>query len=166
MRGTTGRVYGNLMSVLTIMKGLPLAYNKDLQEIKEQLFDGIDHVKAMLTLLPGMLEATIVNKDVMYAACGTGFLNATDCADYLTNKGMAFRDAYQVSGDLVGYCTENHKSLEELTLAEYQEFSDLFDADIYDAIDLKNCVYRRNVAGGPAPEAVTAAIARVRANIS
>lgn len=166
MRGKTGRVYGNLMSVLTIMKGLPLAYNKDLQEIKEQLFDGIDHVKAMLSLLPGMLEATIVNKEIMYAACGTGFLNATDCADYLTNKGMAFRDAYQVSGDLVGYCTENRKSLEELTLAEYQEFSDLFDADIYDAIDLKNCVYRRNVAGGPAPEAVTAAIARVRANIS
>src|SRR5699024_8526967 len=111
MRGKTGRVYGNLMSVLTIMKGLPLAYNKDLQEIKEQLFDGIDHVKAMLTLLPGMLEATIVNKDVMYAACGTGFLNATDCADYLTNKGMAFRDAYQVSDRKSTRLNSSHVSI-------------------------------------------------------
>ncbi|OYQ65441.1 argininosuccinate lyase [Aerococcus sp. 1KP-2016] len=166
MRGKTGRVYGDLMAVLTIMKGIPLAYDKDMQEIKEQLFDGIDHVKAMLSLLPGMLEATIVDADRMYAACGSGFLNATDCADYLTNKGMAFRDAYKISGNLVAYCTEKNQALEDLTLEEYQGFSDLFEADIYEAIDLKNCVYRRNVAGGPAPEAVQAAIERVRANIA
>lgn len=166
MRGKTGRVYGDLMAVLTIMKGIPLAYDKDMQEIKEQLFDGIDHVKAMLSLLPGMLEATIVDADRMYVACGSGFLNATDCADYLTNKGMAFRDAYKISGNLVAYCTEKNQALEDLTLEEYQGFSDLFEADIYEAIDLKNCVYRRNVAGGPAPEAVQAAIERVRANIA
>jgi argininosuccinate lyase len=166
MRGKTGRVYGDLMAVLTIMKGIPLAYDKDMQEIKEQLFDGIDHVKAMLSLLPGMLEATIVDADRMYAACGSGFLNATDCADYLTNKGMAFRDAYKISGNLVAYCTEKNQALEDLTLEEYQGFSDLFEADIYEAIDLKNCVHRRNVAGGPAPEAVQAAIERVRANIA
>ena len=166
MRGKTGRVYGDLMAVLTIMKGIPLAYDKDMQEIKEQLFDGIDHVKAMLSLLPGMLEATIVDADRMYAACGSGFLNATDCADYLTNMGMAFRDAYKISGNLVAYCTEKDQALEDLTLEEYQGFSDLFEADIYEAIDLKNCVYRRNVAGGPAPEAVQAAIERVRANIA
>jgi argininosuccinate lyase len=166
MRGKTGRVYGDLMAVLTIMKGIPLAYDKDMQEIKEQLFDGIDHVKAMLSLLPGMLEATIVDADRMYAACGSSFLNATDCADYLTNKGMAFRDAYKISGNLVAYCTEKNQALEDLTLEEYQGFSDLFEADIYEAIDLKNCVYRRNVAGGPAPEAVQAAIERVRANIA
>ncbi len=166
MRGKTGRVYGDLMTVLTIMKGIPLAYNKDMQEIKEQLFDGIDHVKAMLSLLPGMLDATIVNKDVMYAACELGFLNATDCADYLTNKGMAFRDAYQVSGNLVGYCTEKRIGLEDLTLAEYQEFSDLFEEDIYQAIDLKECVYRRNVTGGPAPEAVKESISRVKTSIA
>ncbi|AMB99407.1 argininosuccinate lyase [Aerococcus urinaehominis] len=154
MRGKTGRVFGDLMAVLTIMKGIPLAYNKDIQEEKERLFDGIDTMKAMISLIPAMLAETVVNEDVMYAAAGQGFINATDCADYLAAKGVPFRDAYQQTGDIIQYCIENDETLESLSVAEYKQFNRQFEEDIYDAIDLKNCTFRRNVPGGPAPERV------------
>ena len=154
MRGKTGRVYGDLVNVLTLMKGLPLAYNKDMQEEKEALFDAIDTMKMMVSLLPAMLEATIVDVDAMYAACGQGFLNATDCADYLAAKGMPFRDAYQITGNILQYCSEKNLTLEDLSLEDYKRYADDFEEDIFDAIDLKACVYRRNVLGGPAPERV------------
>lgn len=166
MRGKTGRVYGDLMAVFTIMKGIPLAYNKDIQEEKEPLFDAIDTMKQMIILVPAMLEETIVNKDKMYEAAGTGFINATDCADYLTTKGMPFRDAYQVTGDLIRYCTENNKTLETLTLKEYKNHSEEFEEDIYEAIDLKNCVFRRKVDGGPAPEKVKEHIEQLREELN
>lgn len=154
MRGKTGRVYGDLMTVLTLMKGLPLAYNKDMQEEKEALFDAIDTMEMMVSLLPAMLEATIVDEEAMYAACGQGFLNATDCADYLAAKGMPFRDAYQITGNILQYCSQEGLTLEDLSLEDYQRYADSFEADIFEAIDLKACVYRRNVLGGPAPERV------------
>jgi len=162
MRGKTGRVYGDLISVLTVMKGIPLAYNKDMQEEKEMLFDAMDTMKQMISLVPAMLEETIVNKKSMYEAAGTGFINATDCADYLAAKGVPFRDAYKVTGDLIQYCTDHNKTLETLTLEEYQKQSPKFKEDIYEAIDLKNCVFRRNVQGGPAPESVKAHISQLK----
>lgn len=162
LRGKSGRVYGNLMSALTVMKGIPLAYNKDMQEEKEFLFAGIDTMKQMVSLLPGMIAATNVNKDRMYEAAGTGFINATDCADYLAAKGIPFRDAYQTTGDILQYCTEKDKTLETLTLEEYKQFDEQFEHDIYEAIDLKNCTFRRRVKGGPAPESVAAEINKLR----
>lgn len=154
IRGKTGRVYGDLMNVMIIMKGLPLAYNKDMQEEKEALFDATDTVKLILSLIPGALEASKINQDRMYQAANEGFLNATDCADYLTSKGLPFREAYQITGNILAYCHEQEKTLETLNLAEYQKYSDLFTSDIYEVIDLTNCVYRRRVMGGPAPERV------------
>lgn len=161
-RGKSGRVFGDLMSVLTIMKGIPLAYNKDIQEEKERLFDAIDTVKMMLSLLPSMIDETIANKEVMYKAASTGFINATDCADYLTAKGLPFRDAYQVTGNIIQYCEETNQTLETLSLAEYKEEHALFEEDIYDAIDLTACVKRRQVDGGPAPEKVQEHIDKIR----
>ncbi|XJS10285.1 argininosuccinate lyase [Aerococcaceae bacterium WGS1372] len=161
-RGKTGRVYGDLVSVLTLMKGLPLAYNKDLQEEKERLFDGIDSIKGMLSLLPKMIEETMVNEKQMYQAATKGFINSTDCADYLVYKKMAFRDAYQVVGNIIQYCLDQDKTLEALSLEEYQQHSELFEEDIYEAISLKACVERRQVAGGPAPKKVKEHIAKVR----
>ncbi len=154
MRGKTGRVYGNLMSILTIMKGLPLAYNKDMQEEKELVFDSIDTLKQMLALLPDVLNATEVDEGKMYEAAGEGFINATDCADYLTAKGMPFREAYQITGNIIQHCIENKYTLETLPLEEYQIFNADFDSDIYDVIDLKYCTFNRDVAGGPAPDRV------------
>lgn len=161
-RGKTGRVYGDLISVLTIMKGLPLAYNKDLQEEKECLFDAIDTIKVMLSLLPKMLAETKVNAENMYQAATKGFINSTDCADYLVYKGMAFRDAYQVTGNIIQYCLDHELTLETLSLKEYQEHSELFEADVYEAISLKACVERRQVDGGPAPTKVREHIEKVR----
>ena len=150
VRGKTGRVYGDLMSLLTAMKGLPLAYNKDMQEDKEPVFDAIDTVEMCLPVFAAMLDTMTVRTDNMRAAAGKGFINATDCADYLTKKGMPFRDAYTVTGHLVAQCTAQGKTLEELTLGELRAASDLFDEDVYEAIRLENCMALRASFGGPA----------------
>ncbi len=154
VRGKSGRVFGNLQALLTMMKGLPLAYNKDMQEDKEALFDSFTTVEMCLTTLIPMIETCKVNREKMYKAAAKGFINATDCADYLTKKGMPFRDAYGVVGRLVHSAIEKGKVFENLTLEEYKIASDLFEDDIYDAISLKNCVNNRKVTGGPAPETV------------
>ena len=163
IRGKTGRVYGDLTTLLTMMKGLPLAYNKDMQEDKEAVFDAVDTVQLCLTTLTPMLATMRVRKDKMRAAAAKGFINATDCADYLVKHGMPFRDAYKITGKLVALCIEQDCTLETLPLADYKQFSDLFDNDIYDAISLQTCVKGRKVYGGPAPEMVQQQIASVRA---
>ena len=150
VRGKTGRVYGDLMSLLTVMKGLPLAYNKDMQEDKEPVFDAIDTVEMCLPVFAAMLDTMTVRTDNMRKAAGHGFINATDCADYLTKKGMPFRDAYTVTGHLVAQCTARGKTLEELTLEELKAVSELFEADVYDALNLENCMALRSSYGGPA----------------
>ena len=150
VRGKTGRVYGDLMSLLTAMKGLPLAYNKDMQEDKEPVFDAVDTVEMCLPVFAAMLDTMTVRTDNMRKAAGHGFINATDCADYLTKKGMPFRDAYTVTGHLVAQCTAAGKTLEELTLSELKAASDLFEADVYDALNLENCMALRSSYGGPA----------------
>ncbi|MFO7294908.1 MAG: argininosuccinate lyase [Clostridia bacterium] len=162
IRGKTGRVYGDLMALLTTMKGLPLAYNKDMQEDKEPLFDAVDTVKSCLSVFTDMLKTLKVYPENMLKQAARGFINATDAADYLVNKGVPFRDAHHIVGRIVLYCIQNGKVLEELTLEEYQQFSDKFDSHIYDAISLKNCVNRRNIPGGPAPAAVSQAIEEAR----
>ena len=159
VRGKTGRVYGDLMSLLTAMKGLPLAYNKDMQEDKEPVFDAIDTVEMCLPVFAAMLDTMTVRTDNMRAAAGKGFINATDCADYLTKKGMPFRDAYTVTGHLVAQCTAQGKTLEELTLGELRAASDLFDEDVYEAIRLENCMALRASFGGPAVAETTRQIA-------
>ncbi len=150
VRGKTGRVYGSLMSLLTAMKSLPLAYNKDMQEDKEPVFDAIDTVKLCIPVFAGMIETMTVHPENMRRAAGRGFINATDCADYLTKKGMPFRDAYTAVGNLVYYCQEQGKTLEELTLEELQKTSPLFEADVYEALNLENCAMSRASFGGPA----------------
>lgn len=150
IRGKTGRVYGNLLGFFTMMKGLPLAYNKDMQEDKEALFDSVETVQACLTVFIPMLQTIAPKPENMLRAASQGFLNATDCADYLVAKGMAFRDAYRVVGSLVRHCMEQDTVLEAVELAVYQEFSPLFSEDIYQAIDLVQCVKRRTSHGGPA----------------
>ena len=150
VRGKTGRVYGSLMSLLTAMKSLPLAYNKDMQEDKEPVFDAIDTVKLCIPVFAGMIETMTVHPENMRRAAGRGFINATDCADYLTKKGMPFRDAYTAVGNLVYYCQEQGKTLEELTLEELQKPSPLFEADVYEALNLENCAMSRASFGGPA----------------
>ena len=155
VRGKTGRVYGDLMSLLTVMKGLPLAYNKDMQEDKEPVFDAIDTVEICLPVFAAMLDTMTVRTDNMRKAAGKGFINATDCADYLTKKGMPFRDAYTVTGKLVAACTAQGKMLEELTLDELKAVSELFEADVYEAINLENCMALRSSYGGPAVSETT-----------
>ena len=150
VRGKTGRVYGDLMGLLTVMKGLPLAYNKDMQEDKEPVFDAIDTVEMCLPVFARMLDTMTVRADNMRAAAGRGFINATDCADYLTKKGMPFRDAYTVTGRLVADCAAKGKTLEELTLAELRAVSDLFGEDVFEALKLENCMALRGSFGGPA----------------
>ena len=150
VRGKTGRVYGDLISLLTVMKGLPLAYNKDMQEDKEPVFDAVDTVELCLPVFAAMLDTMTVRTDNMRKAAGHGFINATDCADYLTKKGMPFRDAYTVTGKLVAACTAQGKTLEELTLEELKAVSELFEADVYDALNLENCMALRGSYGGPA----------------
>ena len=150
VRGKTGRVYGDLMSLLTVMKSLPLAYNKDMQEDKEPLFDAIDTVEMCLPVFTAMLDTMKVLPENMRKAAGHGFINATDCADYLTKKGMPFRDAYTVTGRLVAYCGQNGKTLEELSLDELQGVSPLFGEDVYDALSLEACMGQRQSYGGPA----------------
>ena len=155
VRGKTGRVYGDLMSLLTAMKGLPLAYNKDMQEDKEPVFDAIDTVEMCLPVFAAMIDTMTVRTDNMRKAAGKGFISATDCADYLTKKGMPFRDAYTVTGKLVAACTAQGKTLEELTLDELKTVSDLFGQDVYEAINLENCMALRASYGGPAVSETT-----------
>ena len=162
VRGKTGRVYGDLMTLLTLMKGIPLAYNKDMQEDKEAIFDAIDNTKICLELFGSMIEVTTFKTEKMKQASAYGFINATDCADYLVKKGMPFRTAYKIIGQLVAYCIRNGKSLDTLTLEEYKEFSDVFEDDVYEAIDLVNCVNERKCYGGPAPESVRKQIENIR----
>ena len=152
VRGKTGRVYGSLITLLTVMKGLPLAYNKDMQEDKEPVFDAVDTVKMCLPVFAGMIATMRVLPENMRRAAGGGFINATDCADYLTRKGMAFRDAYTTVGNLVYYCTQQGKLLEELTLEELKNISPLFGEDVYEALSLETCMGQRRSHGGPAPE--------------
>lgn len=165
IRGKTGRVYGDLMTLLTTMKALPLAYNKDMQEDKEAVFDAIDTVKQCLRVLTPMFATMELRKDNMERAALKGFINATDCADYLTKKGMPFRDAYKTVGQLVGECVKRDCALSDLTLPELRAHSELFEADVYEAIDLKTCVRGRKAPGGPAPEEVSRQIAAIEAFI-
>ena len=148
VRGKTGRVYGDLMAMLTILKGLPLAYNKDMQEDKEAIFDSSETVKKCLSIFAPMIETMTVRKDKMYAAASEGFINATDLADYLVKKGQPFRSAYKTVGQIVGKCIAEKKTLETLTLPEYKEFDNLFEEDLYAEIDLRNCAEKRISAGG------------------
>lgn len=162
IRGKTGRVYGHLMAMLTIMKGTPLAYNKDMQEDKEGIFDALDTVNLCITTLNPLVKTMTVNKENMKKAAAKGFINATDCADYLTARGIPFRDAYKITGSLVKYCIKNDTTLENLKIEEYKEYSNEFEDDIYDAIDLINCVNRRNVIGGPSAKQVMLQINKVK----
>lgn len=165
IRGKTGRVYGDLNTLLVMMKGIPLAYNKDMQEDKEAIFDAIDTVKLCLKTFIPMLDTMTVLKDNMRNAAAKGFINATDCADYLVKKGMPFRDAYKITGTLVHTCIELGCTLETLPLEEYKKLTENFAEDVYDAISLDTCVMQRKAAGGPAPESVKAQIAYVREKI-
>lgn len=158
VRGKTGRVYGALVSLLTTMKGIPLAYNKDMQEDKEVAFDAIDTVKSCLDLFTGMLATTKFNKDIMADSATKGFTNATDAADYLVKKGMPFRDAHKVIGELVLYCIDKDKAIDECSLEELKGFSNLFDEDVYKEISLETCVGKRVTIGAPGKEAMSQVI--------
>lgn len=162
IRGKTGRVYGALMALLTVMKGLPLAYNKDMQEDKEAVFDAIDTVQKCLLVFTPMLATMQVNKERMRAGALGGFINATDLADYLAAKGLPFREAHEVTGRLVLYCEGAGKALTELSLSELQEQCPLFEQDVFEAISLERCVAARTTYGGPAPSATKTAIAEAR----
>ena len=150
IRGKTGRVYGDLVGLLTMLKGLPMAYNKDMQEDKEGVFDACDTVSMCLPVMTGMIETMTAKPEAMKKAAQRGFINATDLADYLVRKGLPFRSAYKISGAIVGDCVRSGAVLEELPLETYQQYSDLFDSDVYEAIDLTACVEKRTSAGGPA----------------
>ncbi|OUP58444.1 argininosuccinate lyase [Butyricicoccus pullicaecorum] len=154
IRGKTGRVYGALTTLLTFMKAIPLAYNKDMQEDKEATFDAIDTVKNCLRVIAPMFRTMTVLTENMKNAAKRGFINATDCADYLTKKGMPFRDAYKATGTLVHYCIEHNKTLDTLSLDEYKAVTPMFEDDVYHAIDLSTCVRERRSIGGPAPDEV------------
>jgi len=158
VRGKTGRVYGALMSLLTTMKGIPLAYNKDMQEDKELSFDAFDTAKGCIALFNGMLESMKFNKEVMEESAMKGFTNATDAADYLVVKGVPFRDAHSIIGRLVLYCIDKDKSIDELNLSELKSISEVFEEDVYDAISLKTCVEKRLTIGAPGKEAMESVI--------
>ena len=150
IRGKTGRIYGDLVGLLTMLKGLPMAYNKDMQEDKEGVFDACDTVSMCLPVMTGMIETMTAKPEAMKKAAQRGFINATDLADYLVRKGLPFRSAYKISGAIVGDCVRSGVVLEELPLETYQQYSDLFDSDVYEAIDLTACLEKRTSAGGPA----------------
>lgn len=160
IRGKTGRVYGNLMGMLTVMKGTPLAYNKDMQEDKELIFDAIDTVNLSLSTINPLIDTMLVLKENMKAGAEKGFINATDCADYLVEKGIPFRDAYKIVGNIVKYCIQNNTTLEKLDIKTYKEFNDCFEENIYNAVDLMNCVNKRDVIGGPSKRQVEFQIAK------
>ena len=165
VRGKTGRVYGNLMSILTVLKGLPLAYNKDMQEDKEGVFDTCDTVKMCLKVFEGMISTLTVCEDNMKAAAGKGFINATDLADYLVKKGLPFRTAYKISGEIVAQCIKENKILETLTLEEYKKHSDLFENDLFHEISLETCVAKRISKGGTSVKSVEEQIEAVKEKI-
>lgn len=154
VRGKTGRVYGDLMTLLTVMKGIPLAYNKDMQEDKESLFDGLDTVLISIQTFTGMLDTMKIKKDVMKKAASGGFTNATDVADYLVKKGEAFRNAHEIVGKIVLYCIDENKAIDDLSLDEFKSFSPFFEEGVYKAIDLITCVEERSVMGGPSSSSV------------
>ena len=162
IRGKTGRVYGHLMGTLTMLKGLPLAYNKDMQEDKEAIFDSVDTVKHCLEVFTPMLQTTTLLADNMLKAVQKGFINATDLADYLVNKGLPFRSAYKTVGQLVGLCVSKNTTLDQLPLEEYRQHSSLFDQDLYQHIDPMVCVTKRTSYGGTSPESVARQIAQLR----
>ena len=164
-RGKCGRVYGDLHTLLTMLKGLPLAYNKDLQEDKEAVFDSVDTVLATLGVLAPMLETMTVRKDEMRKAADGGYINATDCADYLAKKGLPFRDAYKITGALVAYAIDEGKTLAGLSLDEYRTFSPLFEADVYEALDMHTCMSLRSSEGGTAPARVEEQIRKIEEHI-
>ena len=163
VRGKTGRVYGSLVTLLTVMKALPLAYNKDMQEDKECVFDAIDTVELCVPVFAAMLDTlTVLPRNMRNAASG-GFINATDCADYLVKKGMPFREAYMIVGRLVNMCIKSGETLDTLPLKDFRSISNLFDADVYQALELKTCVNGRTVYGGPAADSVKQQIANIKA---
>ncbi len=166
VRGKTGRVYGDLVTLLTVMKGLPLAYNKDMQEDKEALFDAIDTVGLCLPVFAAMVDTLTVRPRDMSRAASAGFINATDCADYLVKKGLPFREAYMIVGRLVNQCIRTGDTLDTLTLRDFRAISGLFDADVYDALALKTCVNGRKVYGGPAKESVEKQISLIEEFVS
>ncbi len=166
VRGKTGRVYGDLMGILTVLKGLPLAYNKDMQEDKELVFDALDTVKMCLDVFAPMVATMKGKRDNMKAAAQKGFINATDLADYLVKKGEPFRSAYKICGEVVGYCIKQDKTLETLSIEEYKKFSDAFGEDLYAEIDIVNCVNKRISAGGTAVSSVEKQIAYVRESLN
>ena len=165
IRGKTGRVYGALVSILTTMKGIPLAYNKDMQEDKELTFDAIDTVKGCLALFTGMISSMTFKKDAMEASAKNGFTNATDAADYLVNRGVAFRDAHGIVGQLVLYCIEKGSALEDMSLEEFQAISPVFEEDIYDAISMQTCVKKRMTIGAPGQDAMKKVIEACRESL-
>ena len=166
VRGKTGRVYGDLMTLLTVMKGIPLAYNKDMQEDKEALFDGLDTVLISIQTFTGMLDTMKIKKDVMKKAAYGGFTNATDVADYLVKKGEAFRNAHEIVGKIVLYCIDENKAIDDLSLDEFKSFSPFFEEDVYKAIDLITCVEERSVMGGPSSSSVQSQISLLENFIS
>ncbi|MEE0800461.1 MAG: argininosuccinate lyase [Gemmiger sp.] len=165
IRGKTGRVYGDLNTLLVMMKGIPLAYDKDMQEDKEAVFDAVDTLELCLRTITPMLATMTPLPDNMRRAAAKGFINATDCADYLTKKGMPFRDAYKCTGTMVAACIRQDKTLEEMTLEEFKQYSELFDTDIYQAIDLTNCCEGRTSYGGPTRASVLRQIADVKSRL-
>ncbi len=166
VRGKTGRVYGDLTALLTVMKGIPLAYNKDMQEDKEAVFDAVDTVKICLELFASMLDTASFKTAVLRDAVSKGFINATDCADYMVKKGLPFRTAYKVVGQLVAYCIENGKTLETLSMNEYQAAHPVFESDVYQAIDPTTCLVLRASYGGPSPDNVKQQISNMRKSLN
>ena len=165
VRGKSGRVFGDNMTLLTVMKGLPLAYNKDMQEDKEAVFDAVDTVEKCLAAFTPMLDSITVYKENMRKAASGGFINATDCADYLVSRGLPFRDAYKATGELVARCIELNVDLETLPLSEYKKICPLFEDGVYHAISLETCVNNRSVAGGPAPSEVEKCAAKLKQSL-
>ncbi|MDR0512515.1 MAG: argininosuccinate lyase [Treponema sp.] len=163
IRGKTGRVYGSLLTLLTVMKGLPLTYNKDMQEDKEAVFDSADTAKACLKIFSGMFESLIFNTEAMYESALGGYTNATDLADFLVKNGVAFRDAHEVSGKIVRYAIEEKKRLDELTPQEFKKFLDFYDESLYESLSVKACVASRSIPGGTAESAVLQAISKAKA---
>ncbi len=153
-RGKTGRVYGNLMNNLTMLKGIPLAYNKDMQEDKQAIFDSVDTVKMCLQVFEPMLDTMKVNKEKMLSSADDGFINATDLADYMVKKGLPFRSAYKIVGEIVAYCIKNKKTLDNMKIEEYKLFSDIFESDLYNEINMKTCVEKRISKGGTSVKSV------------
>ena len=166
VRGKTGRVYGDLMALLTTLKGLPLAYNKDLQEDKESIFDAFDTVNSCLSVFCGMIKGMTAKTEKMLLAAKEGFINATDLADYLTKKGVPFRTAYKTCGEIVSHCINSGKTLDQITIEEYKSFCDNFENDLYEAIDLQNCVNMRRSLGGTCTESVEKQIEYVKKSVT